>query len=213
MTPNKTHVLILVLALLISGCFVSITVNTTVQAQEPESISVTLYTPEDDAVETDSLNVTFTYTPVIVGTPSYLSANLVLNGSIVDQNQTAITKNTYNTIQHSFTTNGTYLWNIRLQNKTDIVFASEDFMLNVTVVTTPAPTPTPTATPTATPTPTAAPTTAPTATPTAAPTVTPTPTPQPTETGLDTWTIVAIVIVVIVVVGILAIFLLRRRQQ
>jgi hypothetical protein len=208
MTTNKTHIITLVLALLISGCIASFTTNTVAQAQEPESIAVTLYTPENNTVASSSLNVTFSYTPVIVGNPSYLSANLVLNDTIYDSNQTIITKNTYNSIRHEFTTNGTYLWNIRLQNSTTAVFASEPFLLNVTVIV-----PNPTATPTPTPAPTATPTPAPTATSTATPTATPTPTPAPTETGLGTWTIVAIAVVVIVVVGALAIFLLRRRQQ
>jgi hypothetical protein len=208
MKPNKTHIITLVLALLISGCFVSFATNIEAQAQEPESIAVTLYSPENNTVASSSLNVTFTYTPVVVGNPSYLSANLVLNGTIYDLNQTTITKNTYNTIKHEFTANGTYLWNIRLQNSTTAVFASEPYLLNVTVSV-----PNPTATPTPTPAPTATPTPAPTETPTATPTATPTPTPVPTETGLGTWTIVAIAVVVIVVVGVLAIFLLKRRQQ
>lgn len=214
MKPNKTQIISLVLALLISGWFVYFTTNIEAQAQEPESIAVKLYSPENYTVASSSINVTFTYTPLIMGNPSYLSANLVLNGTVYDSNQTTITKNTNNTINHVFTSNGTYLWNIRLQNSTTVVFANEPFMLNVTVyVPDPTATPTPTPAPTATPKPTITPTPIPTATPTSTPTVTPTPTPVPTETGLGTWTIVAIAIVVIVVIGALSIFFIRRRQQ
>ena len=207
MQTKKANLIILVLTLLISGCFISFT---TCQAQEPEPqlVSVTLSTPANNTVEDDSFNVTFNYTPVTFGVQSNLRAQLVLNGTVIDSasNQTSITNNTANSIKYQFTANGTYLWNIRLANISAAVFAPENFTLTVSVhVADPTPTPAPTATPTSTP--------APTAVPTATPTATPTPTPTPTDTGLGTWTIVIIAIGVIVVVGVIAIFFLRRRQQ
>ncbi len=211
MSSKQAITVILFLALLISGCFVPFAASQ--ETETPETISVTLNTPETNTTKTDNLNVTFTYTPVLLtaGDEKFYGANLVLNGSIMGAatNQTAIANNTANTITYKFTENGTYQWNIRIQNRTNVMTAPEPFNLTVTVY---VPDPTPTPTPTPSPSPTPVPTAVPTATPTPTPILTPTPTPPP-DTGLSTWAIV--IIIVFVVSGVLAaaLFFAKRRAR
>jgi hypothetical protein len=210
MKIQRVHISILVLTLLV----ITLSVNvTSTQAQTTEqSLSVTLGNPANNTAKTDNFNVTFAYTPYIVGSDKYYGSSLVVNGSVVASNQTAITNNSENSITYSFASNGTYYWNIRVQNTTHIATAAEPRNITLAVVV-PNPTVTPTPTPTATPTPTPLVTPTPTTAPTSTPTITPTPTPEPTGQGLDTWVLVAIAIVVIAVVGFIAIFIIRRRNQ
>ena len=162
---------------------------------EPENISVIILSPVHNYTITNSFNVSFVYIPQINGTANkFEGADLFINGSQVASNQTAMASYSNNTIYHEFSSNGTYLWNVKVRNSTTVVSASNDFNLTVSVYT-PDPTPTPTASPTPTPTPT--PTPVPTLTPTLTPTASPSPTPAVTNEGFSAWLIVIIAVVVI----------------
>ncbi len=179
---------------------------------EPENISVALLSPIHNYT-INSFNVSFVFVPAINGTANkFEGADLFIDGNIVGSNHTAIEPYVNNTIYHEFSSNGTYLWNVKVRNGTTVVSATNDFNLTVSVYLEPEPTPTPSPSLSVTPTPTSVPTVVPTVTPTAAtPTASPTPNPKPTENGIGTWTIVIIAIVIIAVVGAVILLLLTRK--
>ncbi len=181
--------------------------NMTIGIPEPHTgIAVNLIAPANDAtIKTSSNNVSFVFVPSKNGTINqFYSASLIVNGSIVASNQTALTPDVNNTIYYELTPNATYRWNIRLENATHTVTATANNNFTFTQITTPSatPTPTPTATPTAPPTVTPTPTAHPT---------TPTPTPEP-GIGSDVWTLIIVAVIVFSVVLIVTILLLRRRK-
>ncbi len=218
---TRKFYLAIIITLLVVGLIVSI-VNAQDQVPYPERISVLLEKPDNNSTKTDSFNCSFNFKPIVeTNTSQTLQfASLVVNGSIVAANQTALASNATNSIWYQLSSNGTYHWNIKLVNSTNVVSASEDFNLTLAVYVAPEPTPTPTAAPTQTPTPaptlTPTPTSAsitPTPTITALPTETPTPIPTPPPSGLDAWSIVIIVIILVVGLSAIAIVLLRNRNK
>jgi hypothetical protein len=178
------------------------------------TLTVTLNSPADQTTSTTLSNV-FVYTPLITGSSDYLAAaTLYINDvATTTTNSTAIVNATANTISYTFSSSGTYTWNVQVTNSTGSSLASSDFTLIVTV---PTPTPTPTPAPTGTPTP--APTAAPTPTP--GPTVvfagTPTPTPTPAknanQSGLSFLLIIGIAAAVIAVVGVVSAFFVMKKR-
>ncbi len=176
----------------------------TVEYPEPIGIAVTLIAPDNGTKITNDFNVSFVFVPTAFGGDTFEGAELLINGTKITYNQTAIIADENNTIYHKLNYNGTYNWNIRLYNtSTNYVAAADNY--NFTLAVYVAPTATPTPAPTATPTP------APTSTPTHTPT--PTPTPTTTDDALLT-TLTIVIIIVVVVAGVLAavLVLLRRRQ-
>lgn len=172
---------------------------------EDTSIAVALKSPANDVTVKNSFNVSFVFVPSINGVNNqFYGASLYVNGTKAETNQTAIIAGENNTIYLEFTKNGTYTWNIKLDNETNSVSAPSDYNFTLAVHTSPSAT----ATPTPSPTPTTTPTTRPTATPTR--TATPTPTP-PAEAGLDLWTLVIVAVIVFSIVLIVTIILLKRR--
>lgn len=216
MKSKRAYVAIIALALLVNACFFA---STSSQTDDPQAISVALNTPIMDATRTaedDNITVTFTFTPTIYGDDSLKLALLeitTLSGSVVDTvtNRTTLANNTASTIDYSFTKNGTYLWNVQLQNSTNFVYAAESFNLTVTLYAlnptptpSPSPSPSPSLTPTVTPTPTPVP-------PTTTPTATPSPAPEP-EAAMDTWTVVIIAVIAIIAVGAAVVLVLGRKK-
>lgn len=223
MQTRKFYLAIIIITLSVVGLVVSI-VNAQNQVPYPERISVLLEKPDNNSTKTDSFNCSFNFKPIVeTNTSQTLQfASLVVNGSIVASNQTVLASNATNSIWYQLPSNGTYHWNIKLVNSTNVVSASEDFNLTLAVYVAPEPTPTPTAdstptpTPAPNPTPTPTPTSAsisPTPTITAPPTETPTPIPTPPPSGLDAWSIVIIVIILVVGLSAIAIVLLRNRNK
>jgi hypothetical protein len=210
MNIKKIYLPILILSLLASiVCLVPIASS---QVTNEESVKVSILAPNDNATITSSLNVSFVFLPTIIGSDKYTEASLWVNNSRVSYNQTAITENANNTIYYKFSTNGTYYWNIKVANSTNIVSATKDYNFTLSVYVAPEATPTPTPSPSPTPTPAPTPTATPTAIPTVAPTVRPSPTPEPNAFNLDTWTLIIIAILVVVIIGAVVLVFLRRRQ-
>ncbi len=176
--------------------------NLTLSVYPSNFIAVTLKSPDNGTTISNDFNCSFVYYPTISGTDKFFGASLIVNGTLVASNTTAVTANTNNTIYYKFSQNGTYSWNIRLQNSTNNVSAPSDY--NFTVAVYVAPTATPTPAPTATPTP------APTAHPA---TATPTPTPEPDNSVLSMWAIIIIVVFVICGVLVAVLVLLRRKSS
>src|SRR5665648_34009 len=182
MNSKQVYSAIILFSLLISSCFVPLSFSqeaspsptpsstpTPTPTPEPENISVTLLSPAHYYTKTNSFNVSFVFIPAINGTANkFEGADLFIDGNSVGGNQTVITPYVNNTIYHEFSSNGTYLWNVKVRNATTVVPAASDFNLTVSVYVAPEPTPTQSPTPSATPTPT--PTPVPTAVPTATPT-------------------------------------------
>jgi hypothetical protein len=207
MRSRNGYLALLILGLLANGCFVSL-----VSSQGDQTfalLTVTINTPVN-ATTVTAFNNSFTYIPVINGTNDYfIIAKLYINGTETSAtNQTAIANDTSNTIQYSFTANGTYLWNVQVRNSTTVVFASANYTLNVSVYV-PAPTPTPS--PTSEPTTASTPTTTPTATSTPTPTASPSPTPA--HSGLSAWGITIIGVFVLVGILIVIMLILRSRRS
>lgn len=126
-----------------------VVVSESYNGAELDSVGVVLNAPADaGVVETFACN--FNFTPLLVGVDSFQNASLIVNGSLVASNQTALTNATVNTISYTLPSNGTYLWNVQVFNSTNSVLASENFTLTVSVYVPPEPTPTPTISPTAT---------------------------------------------------------------
>ncbi len=177
--------------------------NLTVAIRSPDSIAVSLKAPDNGTTVSNDFNCTFTYVPTLSGTTKFYGASLVVNNTIVAYNQTAIIAGENNTINYKFSSNGTYNWNIRLQNDTNTVTAPSNYNFTVSVYVAPTATPTPAVTQTPTPIPTATTTATPTATPTS----------SPDDTAFTTWLIVIIIVFVISGVLVAVLLLLRRRQQ
>lgn len=114
-----------------------------------ESLTVELNQPLNASTTTMFPN-NFNYTPTLLGSDSFKNASLIINGSSVASNSSALSNATLNTIAYTFAENGTYLWNVQVYNSTHAVQATNNFTLTVGVYEAPEPTPTPT--PTATPT-------------------------------------------------------------
>lgn len=145
MNNKKAHMGLAVFMLIIASCFVPSVLSenssapiqtnsvTPFAAGEPENMSVTLLAPVLNATISTSSNVSFTFVPAINGTDIFWGASLVVNGSIKASNQSAIVPYQNNTIYYDFgaTPNGTYTWNIRLQNTTITVMAPTDNNLTI----------------------------------------------------------------------------------
>ncbi|MCL5949496.1 MAG: hypothetical protein M1490_03350 [Candidatus Bathyarchaeota archaeon] len=178
--------------------------NLTVAIPQSTLLSVKLKSPSNDATITNKFNVSFVFVPSINGTDKFSKASLWVNGTIVATNSTALVADADNTIYYEFHDNGTYRWNIRLENSTHPVSAASNYNFTLAIQE---------ASPTATPTPTPTPTPIVTASPTPRPaTATPSPTPAP-EIGIDLWTLIIIAVIVFSVVLIITIFLLRRKAK
>jgi hypothetical protein len=175
--------------------------NVTLAVAPPNSIAVALKAPDNGTTVKNDFNCSFIFVPTLSGTDKFYSAALVVNGTSYGGNQTVISNGVNNTIYYKFTANGTYNWNIRLQNSTHTVTAPSNYNFTVAVYVAPEPTPTPVATPTPTPSPIPA-----------TPTATPTPTPAPDNSSLTTWAIVIIIVFVISAVLAIVLILLRRRH-
>jgi len=102
--------------------------------QEEESVenSVTLNSPSDEATET-SWTVDFNYTPTFYQTIQNASLWLNVSGTWqrVQWNSTAVTNNTENTISYTFSSDGTYIWNVEVFNSTDSFFAGSNWTVTV----------------------------------------------------------------------------------
>jgi outer membrane biosynthesis protein TonB len=209
MKSKQTYLALLVLFLLLNGCFVALA--TSQDEASEETLTVALNTPSDGST-INTFGCNFTYTPTVINA-SFLSATLFINGTATAAtNQTAIENETSNRIEYTFTSNGTYLWNVLVQdNNTQSVTATTDFTLIVLVL--PEPTPTPTPTPTPSPTPTPTPTPSPTPEPTPSPTPTPTPEPTPEPFSVDGWMIGIIILIVLAVILAVVIVFLRHEAR
>lgn len=145
MNNKKSYMGLAVFMLIIASCFVPSVLSenssapiqtnsvTPFAAGEPENMSVTLLAPvHNDTISTNS-NVSFTFVPAINGTDIFWGASLTINGAEKASNQSAIVPYQNNTIYYDFgtTPNGTYTWNIRLQNSTNIVTAPTDFNMSI----------------------------------------------------------------------------------
>ncbi len=208
MKIRQSYIAIIALALLIGASLFSSAQSQAIN--EPQSIQVTLNTPVTNATITDNFNVTFTFTPIISGNDTLKLALLKIDDKVITTatNKTNLVTNITNVIEYTFTQNGTYLWNIQLQNSTGFVYAAEPFNITISIYT-PEPTPTPSPTPLPV-TPTPAPVTP---SPTLMPTLTPTPTPTPEfEPGIDTWTIVIIAVIAIIAIGAAVLLFLGRKK-
>jgi len=166
----------------------------------PDKIAVNLLSPANATTVKDDFNCSFVFVPTVDGTDKFTKATLLVNGSEVATNQTAIVAGQNNTIYYKFANNGTYYWNIRLQSESFTVTAPSNYNFTVAVYVAPSPTATPTVTPT------------PTVEPTATPTPTPSPTPVPTE-PISTWLILIIAVVVICVILAVVLVMLRRPKK
>ena len=194
-------------------CLLGGTVFSLVSSQDvgPQTLAVTLYGPGDGSTIT-SYSLNFTYRPTITGNDTFVIAKLVINGSLTAAaNQTAIINAASNQISYTFSSNGTYLWNVQVQNSTNTIVSAVDFTVKVAVP--PEPTPTPAPTPTAAPTPTPTPTPAPTATPTPTPPASPSPKPTPAKFTVDVWTILVIGLVILAVILAAVIVFLRKEAR
>ncbi|MGD6853389.1 MAG: hypothetical protein ACQCN6_15120 [Candidatus Bathyarchaeia archaeon] len=167
----------------------------------PDQIAVSLKSPSNGAKITDDFNCSFVFVPSVNGTDKFTKASLIINGSTVASNQTAIIADQNNTIYYKFASNGTYNWNIQLQSESFTVTAPSNNNFTVSVYVAPTATPTPT------------PTAVPTATPTAVPTATATPTPTPAPLLADTtWLLVIIAALLIIAIIIAVLLILKRRK-
>jgi hypothetical protein len=207
MKSTKSLLSIVIIALLVSGCLFCLVQQAKADVP-PESLAVTLNGPANNTVyiptvPSSSYNFTvdFTYTPILYGTDNFNYSSLIINGTSVATNQTAIVNQTINQISYNLTSNGVYLWNIKVYNSTSVVNATDLFVvtMNAHVVEV---TPTPTEAPTPTPTPIV----------TATPTPTPSPTPKPTTPTVNALTIAVIIVVLAVIIGVAAYLLLRRSK-
>lgn len=115
-------------------------------AANPESVSLELNDPADTATVTEFAQI-MNYTPTLIGSDSFHNATLYVNNTGVISNQTVIQNATINSLGYTFSSNGTYLWDVLLYNSTHSVWAiNGNFTLTVAVYE-PDPTPTPTSSP------------------------------------------------------------------
>jgi hypothetical protein len=208
MKYKPAYLAILILVLLLTAGFFTLTFS---QTDTPQTLTVTLNTPADGST-LPTFDFNFTYTPTLVGNNSLSGAKLIINGTDTVY-QSSPQNATTNRIAYTFIANGTYLWNIKVQdNATNVALAAANFTVTVAVppapTPTPAPSPTPTQTPTPTPTPTA--TLSPTPTPTATPSPSPTPKPTAQPLVIDGWSILIAGLIVLAVIFALVIVLLWK---
>jgi hypothetical protein len=211
MKSKSAVIVAFILVLLLNLSYFALTNS---QTETPQTLTVTLNTPSDGSTLT-TLDCNFTYTPTLLGNNSLSGAKLIINGTDAVY-QSSPQNSTTNRIAYTFTANGTYIWNIKVQdNATNVVAAAANFTVTISVPPAPTPTPIPTPypTPTVTPTPTPTPTLAPTATPT--PTPSPSPTPKPTAQPfvVDSWSILLIALIVLAVLFALLIVILWRAAR
>ena len=146
MITKQVHFTIIALTLLVSLCFVPFVINdkpaataqaispiSTLQVQDPENISVSLFTPINGETIDDDFNVSFTFEPKINGTDKFFGADLIINGSIAASNHTALKPYESNTLYYKFSENSTCTWNIGLRNSTNTVYAPDDYSLTVEI--------------------------------------------------------------------------------
>lgn len=208
MKNKQTYLACLILILVFNGCLLSFASS---QDETPQTLTVALNAPFDGSIIT-TWNCNFSYVPTITGSDSFVIARLILNGTeTTATNQTFIQNAVPNKITYTFASNGTYLWNVEVQNSTNSVVASANNTLTVSVAPEPTPTPTPTETPAPTPTPT--PTPAPTPEPTPSPSPTPTPEPTAEPLVIDGSMIVIIVLIVLAIVLAVVIVFLRNESR
>ncbi len=209
MKHKPAYLATLILVLLLNAGFFILTFS---QTDTPQTLTVTLNIPADGSTLT-TFDCNFTYTPTLVGNNSLSGAKLIINGTDTVC-QSSPQNATTNRIAYTFTTNGTYLWNIKVQdNTTNDVVAATNFTVTVAVppAPTPAPSPTPTQTPTPTPTPTATP--SPTPAPTATPSPSPTPKPTAQPLAIDGWSILIVALIVLAIIFALVILLLWKAAR
>jgi hypothetical protein len=211
MRSKQVYLTLTILGLLISCFFVQPALSddpTPEPTPIPQTLAVSLISPNNETKVTNSFNVSFTFKPTLSGSDNIEGADLFINGSKVGENQTAIANNQNNIIYYAFTSNGTSTWTVKVRNSTNVITADLfSITMEVHVVDptpTPSPSPSPSPTPTVTPTPTPVP-------PTYKPTATPTPTPEP-EPALDTWTVVIIAVIAIIAVGAIVVLVLGRKK-
>lgn len=145
MNNKKAYMGLAVFMLIIASCFVPsvLSENSSAPIQtnsvtpfaegDPQNMSVSLVTPILNETITNDMNVSFTFYPSINGTDQITGASLWVNGSRVTYNQTAIAPWANNTIYYRLAGNGTYLWNIKLENSSDIISAPADYSLTIAV--------------------------------------------------------------------------------
>jgi hypothetical protein len=184
---------------------------TSSQTSSP-TLTVALNSPADGSTLT-SFDCNFTYTSTLLGNTSLSGAKLIINGTETI-NQPYPQNSTINRIAVVFSANGTYIWNIKVQdNTTTTATAASNFTVTIAVPSTPAPT----LLVTASPSPTAAPTSTVTLEPTTTPTVSPSPSPMPKPTdqpiGIDGSSILLISLAVLAVVFAFIIVVLRKASR
>jgi hypothetical protein len=197
MKSKQAYLAFIVLFLLFIECLIPLVTS---QGETPETLTVALDSPADGSTIT-TYTCNFIYNPTLIGSDSFIEARLIINDTATTAiNQTAIQNATSNTIAYTFTSNGTYIWNVQVKNSTNSVTAPTNLILKVSVYEEPEATPTPT--PTETPTPSPEPTPTPTPVITPSPSPTPTPTPQPTAApfAIDGSMIGIIVLIVMAII-------------
>lgn len=104
-------------------------------------LAVILYTPANNSIIT-TLACNFTYAPITTNDTFY-AASLYIDGAPVAYNETAIENATSNTISHTFSAPGVYVWNVQVWNSTHGVFSDGNYTLIVNASPTASPSPTP----------------------------------------------------------------------
>jgi len=104
--------------------------------------NVALESPLDDAVKSTH-TIYFKYTPYVYGSTTILGAELWTNTTgtwgKTASNSTALVNATTSTIQHTFSQDGTYLWNIRLLTDKGNITHTSNYTLTITTNTAPSP--------------------------------------------------------------------------
>jgi len=98
---------------------------------EVPPLSVTLHSPADESSQS-GLPTTFTYTPLSFGDNIHnasLWTNATGTWALTQSNTTAVLNDTINSIDYTFSSYGTYLWNIQVFNSTTGVFATSNWTL------------------------------------------------------------------------------------
>jgi len=82
----------------------------------------------------DNTDVSFNYTPIsALGIKkAYLYTNESGNWASVETNDSIITNNTINTIEHTFTSNGTFIWAIKIENENGYTnFSANNYTIKI----------------------------------------------------------------------------------
>ena len=97
----------------------------------PQTLIVTLLTPADGSTIT-TYDCNFTYRPTITGNDNFVVAKLIVNGSVTaSANQSAIINAASNRLSYTFGSNGTYVWNVQVQNSTNSVVSPVSFTISI----------------------------------------------------------------------------------